>query len=113
MARHCAVVGVGQTHHKKIRDDVSITAAVGVTIFGVRPPLPVGADGRGLLGVAAAVAVALVTVWSILARLSSTAAGGDIDQGMGARARTQGRAGQARRRWGGVGRGRAALWAPH
>ena len=81
---------------------VSITAAVGVTVFGVRPPLPVGADGRGLLGVAAAVAVALVTVWSILARLSGAAAGGDIDQEMGARARTKGRAVQAGRRWGGV-----------
>jgi len=28
MARHCAVIGVGQTHHKKIRDDVSITGLV-------------------------------------------------------------------------------------
>src|SRR5258708_8405318 len=28
MARLCAVVGVGQTHHKKIRDDVSITGLV-------------------------------------------------------------------------------------
>jgi hypothetical protein len=78
---------------------VSISAAVGVAIFGVRPPWPDGSDGRGLLGLATAVGVALVTVWSILARLSSAAAGEEIDQEKGARARKPGQAGW---RWGSV-----------
>jgi hypothetical protein len=58
---------------------LSLTAAAGITVFAVRPPWPDGSDRQGLLLAGAAAAAGLLTVWSILARLSSAAAGRPID----------------------------------